>query len=105
MKIKIVMVLCAIVAVGAVIGALGQRSQKANVSNSLFASDEIFAGEKIVKTDVQWKKILTPEAFYVLRKKGTERAFTGALTDNKKHGIYVCGACGLHLFSSENKFD
>jgi peptide-methionine (R)-S-oxide reductase len=73
--------------------------------NGKAMSDEIFSGEKITKSDEEWKKLLTPEAFYVLRKKATERAYTGALTNNHKAGVYVCGACGLHLFSSKDKFD
>jgi peptide-methionine (R)-S-oxide reductase len=60
---------------------------------------------KVVKSEAEWKKQLGPAAYYVLREKGTERAFTGALWDNHEKGTYVCGACGLPLFSSENKFE
>jgi len=59
----------------------------------------------VVKSDAEWRKILTPEAFYITREKGTERAFTGALDHNKAAGWYVCVACGNPLFSSEAKFD
>jgi peptide-methionine (R)-S-oxide reductase len=61
--------------------------------------------EKIDKPDAEWKKILTPEQFYVLREHGTERAWTSPLNDNHKKGVYVCAACGLPLFSSETKFN
>lgn len=61
--------------------------------------------EKIEKTDAEWKKILTPEQFYVLREHGTERAGTSPLNTNKHKGVYVCAACGLPLFSSDNKFE
>lgn len=61
--------------------------------------------EKIVKTEEEWKKLLTPEQYHVVRQKGTERAFTGALWDNHAEGTYVCVACGLELFSSTNKFE
>ena len=61
--------------------------------------------EKVVKTDEEWKKILTPEQFHVLRKQGTERAFTGEYHDNHRKGTYVCAACGLPLFSSATKYD
>ena len=110
MRLRVLAVLILTLSVGAVIGVTGQRtaSRKTVVKAKLAAfdsGDEIFSGEKIVKSEATWKKILTPEAFYVLRKKGTERAFTGALTDNHRHGVYACGACGLHLFSSEHKFD
>ncbi|MFA6956816.1 MAG: peptide-methionine (R)-S-oxide reductase MsrB [Thermoanaerobaculia bacterium] len=62
-------------------------------------------GEKIVKSDAEWKKLLTSEQYNVCRKAGTERAFTGALWDNHEKGTYYCAACGLPLFSSEAKFE
>ena len=61
--------------------------------------------EKIKKSEDEWKKILSPEQYQVLRKKGTERPFTGKLLHNKKNGTYVCGACGNPLFTSDVKFD
>jgi peptide-methionine (R)-S-oxide reductase len=61
--------------------------------------------EKIVKTEEEWKKELTPEEFHVLRKKGTERAFTGKLYHNHEEGVYKCAGCGLELFTSDTKFD
>ena len=60
---------------------------------------------KIVKSDEEWRKTLTPEEYRLLRKKGTEIAFTGKLLDNKKKGTYVCAGCGNPLFSSDTKFD
>lgn len=62
-------------------------------------------GTKIAKTDAEWKKELSSMEFYVLRQQGTERAYTGALTDNKKQGTYYCAACGLALFSSKHKYN
>jgi peptide-methionine (R)-S-oxide reductase len=61
--------------------------------------------EKIVKTEEEWKKVLTPEQFQVMRKHGTERASTGEYATNHDKGIYVCAACGLTLFDSATKFD
>ena len=61
--------------------------------------------DKIVKSDEEWKKQLTPEQFKVTRKKGTEKAFTGAYHDAKEKGVYQCVCCGNDLFSSETKFD
>jgi peptide-methionine (R)-S-oxide reductase len=61
--------------------------------------------EKIVKTDADWKKQLDPEQYHVTRKKGTERAFSGAHWDNKETGVYRCVCCDTELFSSDHKFD
>ena len=60
--------------------------------------------KKINKSESEWKTQLTKLEYYVIRKKGTERAFTGELWDNKKEGTYVCKACDLPLFSSDTKF-
>jgi peptide-methionine (R)-S-oxide reductase len=59
----------------------------------------------IRKSDKEWKEILSPQAYYILRKSGTERAFTGKLYATKEKGTYVCGGCQLPLFSSETKFN
>ena len=61
--------------------------------------------ERIEKTDEAWRQELTPEQYRVLRRKGTERAFSGKLWDTKTDGEYRCAACGLPVFSSEHKFD
>lgn len=61
--------------------------------------------DRVVKSEAEWKAILTPEQFRVLRQKGTERAFTGATWDEHRPGVYRCAACGLELFRSDAKFD
>lgn len=61
-------------------------------------------GEKVKKTDDEWRRILTPEQFYVTREKGTERAYTGEYWNLHEVGIYQCISCGYDLFSSETKF-
>jgi peptide-methionine (R)-S-oxide reductase len=63
------------------------------------------AVDKIVRTEQEWRTQLTDEQFYVTRKKGTERAFTGAYWDSKKPGVYNCVCCGQPLFDSATKFD
>jgi peptide-methionine (R)-S-oxide reductase len=61
--------------------------------------------KKHTRSDKEWEKILTAEEFQILRKKGTERPFTGKFIFNKEKGVYVCAGCGNELFSSKNKFD
>lgn len=69
------------------------------------ARNDKYNGEKIVRTEEEWRRLLTGRQFYVLRQKGTEEAYTGEYTDNKQRGTYHCGACDLALFSSRAKFD
>lgn len=59
----------------------------------------------IVKSEQEWKEQLTAEQYYILREKGTERAFTGKYLLNKEVGVYNCAACGNPLFKSNQKFD
>jgi len=60
---------------------------------------------KIEKTEEEWQKELTPEQYAILRKKGTEPAFSGALYRNHADGMYHCAACGAELFKSDTKFE
>lgn len=61
--------------------------------------------EKVIKTDEEWKKQLTPEQYQVARKAGTEPAFTGKYWNTKDSGTFTCVCCGQPLFESETKFD
>ena len=76
--------------------ACGQEKSKKNTQENKFA---------VNKTEAEWKSMLTPTQFEVLRRKGTERAFTGALWDNHEAGVYYCAGCQQELFSSETKFE
>jgi methionine-R-sulfoxide reductase len=79
------------------------------VDVKVFKSDGQLVGPirmpKVVKTDEEWRKELTPEQYKIARGKGTEAAFCGRLLDNHLDGVYTCISCGLPLFSSDNKFD
>ena len=63
------------------------------------------ATDKLVKSDAEWRAELTPMQYEVLRRHGTERAFTGELWDNHAAGTYVCAGCGQPLFASDAKFE
>lgn len=64
-----------------------------------------FNGQKLDRSDEEWKKILSPIQFAILRQAATETPYTGSLTDNHEQGVYYCGACGLALFHSKAKFE
>ena len=63
------------------------------------------AAQKIEKTEAEWKAELSPEQYHILREKGTERPFTGALVNNHDDGMYHCAACNAPLFHSGTKFE
>ena len=94
----------------AFIGILGMACNAQNVSSEgqtktletlVVSSDTI---KKIVKSEEEWKTKLSEQEYYVIRQKGTERAFTGTLLENKKQGTYTCKACNYPLFTSDTKF-
>ena len=60
---------------------------------------------RVVKSDAEWRRQLSPEQFHVARSKGTERSFCGNLLDNKRPGVYSCICCGLPLYTSTAKFN
>lgn len=77
-------------------GAFAQHHKPSDTNHKKF---------EVVKTDAEWQKQLSPDAYTVLRKKGTERAFTGAYYNHHEAGTYCCAGCGNPLFSSGNKFE
>jgi len=69
------------------------------------SSNSTIQTQKVEKTPEEWRKILTPEQYDVMRQQGTERPFTGEYVNNHRKGVYKCAACGLDLFSSDDKFE
>ncbi len=61
--------------------------------------------DKVKRTDAEWRELLTPQEYAVLRQAGTEAPFTGEYTDTKTEGVYRCRACGAELFRSDAKFE
>ncbi len=61
--------------------------------------------EKVIKTEDEWRAMLTPEQFRVARQKGTERAFSGEYCESKEPGTYACVCCGTELFEATTKFE
>jgi peptide-methionine (R)-S-oxide reductase len=83
--------------------AHGTRSDSVRVLD--WTRKEFVMEQKVKLTDAEWRQRLTPEAYYVTREKGTERAFTGKYWNNHEKGIYRCVCCGNDLFSSDTKFE
>ncbi len=105
-NVKFAVVGVAVVAAG--FARLSQPSVVAAPNSQSAAKSTGVKKEKIVKvvrTEAQWKKLLTAAQFDVLRQEGTERAFTGDYHPRKETGVYNCAACGLSLYRSETQFD
>jgi peptide-methionine (R)-S-oxide reductase len=79
------------------------------LSDTAVAEDKSKAGtksdKKIQRTEAEWRQRLTPEQYNILRERGTERAFTGALVNNHADGMYHCAGCDTPLFKSDTKFE
>jgi peptide-methionine (R)-S-oxide reductase len=83
----------------------GNRMRQEKIKIYSAAREEYVMEERVLKTEKEWKDLLTPEQFRITRKKGTERAFTGKYVSNHEKGIYRCICCGTDLFGSETKFE
>lgn len=80
-------------------------SQEKETASKSTAQTEVKKEFPVTKTEAEWKKQLTDEEFYVLRKAATENPFTSELLDIKEEGVYVCAGCETPVFKSEHKFD
>ena len=83
-------------------GALVARLRNGAVGEADAAAQETF---EVTHTEAEWRALLGPAAYAVLREEATERAFTSPLDHEKRRGLFACAGCGLDLFSSEAKFD
>jgi len=83
----------------------GWAAWSARFNGSLRERTGVPMGDKVIKSDPEWRAQLTPEQYNITRKKGTERAFTGEYWNTKKHGVFRCVCCGQPLFDSSTKFD
>ena len=98
---------------GSMVFSCGMGKQAGTTDTTTPSQIKVYSAEKgdyimsetVIKSKEEWKKLLTPEQFYILREKGTERAFSGKYDQNHEHGIYRCAGCGLDLFRSEDKFE
>jgi peptide-methionine (R)-S-oxide reductase len=72
---------------------------------SMLANAQTTNFKKVAKNEAEWKKILSSEQYYVMRQKGTERAFTGKYWNNKENGVYKCAGCQTPLFNSQHKYE
>ncbi len=77
----------------------------AKSSPAIAGSDDIFNGQRLEKADAEWKTLLTPAQYHVLREEGTDPPYESQYHDNHEHGDYYCAACHLKIFSSKNKYD
>lgn len=82
-----------------------QNNKRSTDDNKIILQNKSDSMSTINKTEEEWKKILNPEQYFILRQKGTERPWTGKYNNHFEKGVYVCAACGFELFTSESKFD
>lgn len=107
--IPIMLVSAALAAFGTAVADAQRESRPSAVSSriKLYSAKEgkYVMSDRVIKSEAEWRKLLTPEQFHILRGKGTERAFTGKLLNVHEKGVFRCAGCNLDLFSSEAKFE
>ena len=86
-------------------GALGAVASAMVLRTSAAAPGQSTTIEKVVKSEDEWRKVLTPQQFSVMRQEGTETPFTSPLNNEKRKGTFVCAACALPLFESRTKYE
>ncbi len=87
---------------GSALAAIGFAAFGTRIAQSQNEGEETF---EVSFSEDQWREMLTPEEFYVLREEGTERAYTSPLIDEKRDGTFICAGCDLELYASETKYD
>lgn len=92
---------------GGILHTAGETEPKSLLTIRLYsaARKAYLMVQKVLKTDDEWRRILTPEQFRITRRKGTEKAYTGEYWNCREQGIYCCACCGNDLFSSETKYE
>lgn len=95
----------ACMAISLVLGPMAWTNSQGVNAASTSSEQGTTMTQKIDKTEGEWRQHLSPEQYHILRKKGTEPAFSSPLNYNKDTGVYQCAACGLELFTSESKFE
>ena len=99
---KTTLIICLLAAMFAAAGCSAESTNSPAARNN---STNTIMKFPLQRTEAEWRKLLTPEQYHVLREAGTERAFTGKYWESKEPGIYRCAACGEILFKSDDKFD
>ncbi len=97
---------CLLLLLGVAVAGCKEYAERADIQGAGgTARAEGRMSKKIVKTDAEWRKLLTPEQDRITRQKGTEEAFAGEYWDTERKGVYTCVCCGQPLFDSGTKFD
>jgi peptide-methionine (R)-S-oxide reductase len=101
----IILIVIIVIATWLLFGNRGQEETVEILNKEVGMNENKIPGGKLSLSESEWKKRLSPQQFHVLREAGTEKAFSGKLTDEKRSGEYLCAACDLPIFSSDAKFN